>query len=121
MKSVPMLPLSGFLSPAKRGNRRGLKAIQGVSRVGRRSQNFAGDNQGRGRLARDAVRHITLMGVHFCVAGETPTSLGTKQCFSLYEDEAAFQAYEDFSVFCDFCETSTKLKIIAGETPKSLA
>jgi hypothetical protein len=23
------------------------------------------------------------------------------------EDETAFQAYEDFRVFCDFCETST--------------
>ena len=39
---------------------------------------------------------------------------------STSEDEAAFHAYEDFSVFCDFCETSTKLKIIAGGTPTSL-
>ena len=36
--------------------------------------------QGRGHPARDAVRHITLMGVHFflCVAGGTPTSLGVR-------------------------------------------
>ena len=39
---------------------------------------------------------------------------------STSEDEAAFHAYEDFSVFCDFCETSTKLKIFAGGTPTSL-
>ena len=29
---------------------------------------------------------------------------------SLRDYEAAFQAYEDFRVFCDFCETSTKTK-----------
>ena len=34
----------------------------------------AGDNQGRGHPARDAVRHIMLMCVHFSVAGRTPTS-----------------------------------------------
>ena len=45
---------------------------------------------------------------------------GYEAVLGTYEDEAAFHAYEDFSVFCDFCETSTKLKIFAGGTPTSL-
>ncbi len=34
-----------------------------------------------------------------------------------FAHETVSQAYEDF---CVFCETSTKIKIIAGETPTSL-
>ena len=40
------------------------------------------------RPARDAVRHITLMCVHFSVAGDNQG-----------------RGYEDFRVFRDFCET----------------